>query len=93
MVAEPLREWYDEDGTRTSAKLTKDYAAMGNIVTAITQTISGDINTEYTDEEKKEMVFNHYTALENFLGYSDWNGDENFTAANNAVTAAKNYVG
>jgi hypothetical protein len=93
MVADPMLEWWDEDGTRTSAKLTKDYAAMSQIVTAITQTISGDINTEYSDSRKKSMVFDHYTGLENFLGYSDWDGDEDFTAANNAVTAAKTYVG
>ena len=93
MVANPLSEWYNEDGTRTSAKLAKDITSMGQIVTAITETISGDINTEYTDAVIKGMVLDHYTGLENFLGKSGWNGDEDFTAVNNAVTAAKNYVG
>ena len=93
MVDNPLREWYNEDNTRTAKCLAKDVVAMSQIVTAITQTISGDINTEYEDARKKSMVFDHYTGLENFLGYSDWDGDEDFTDANSAIAAAKTYIG
>ena len=93
MVDDPMREWYNEDGTRTAKCLAKDIVAISQIVTAITQTISGDINTEYSEERKKSMVSDHYTGLENFLGYSDWNGDEDFTDANTAITAAKTFIG
>tara|TARA_R100000544_G_C2218061_1_gene55762 strand:- start:61 stop:342 length:282 start_codon:yes stop_codon:yes gene_type:complete len=93
MADDPLREWYNEDGTRTAKCLAKDVVAMSQIVTAITQTISGNINTEYSEEQKKSIVFDHYTGLENFLGYSDWNGNEDFTDANKAVTDGKAYVG
>ena len=90
---------------RTDDELSRDYAAMVDVINLINCVINstkvgGDgpfkdhlKYTEFeTDEEKKAAVLRNVQHLELSLAYTDWKGDEDFTDANAAIVAGKKYV-
>jgi hypothetical protein len=96
---------FNEDGTRTDARLAKDYAGMGNVIELINCVINstkvgGDgpfkdhlKYTEFeTNDEKKEAVARNVKHLEQMVAKDDW-GSEDMTASNAAISAGNTYVG
>lgn len=95
-----MDEWYNEDGTRTDAKLTKDYNAMGNsedlIQSIVTAKKDADgelmVMRDKTDDQKKETVNINVGYLEHMKALTDWKGNEDWDAIDKAITDGKAYV-
>tara|TARA_R110000737_G_C14346305_1_gene444295 strand:- start:35 stop:313 length:279 start_codon:yes stop_codon:yes gene_type:complete len=90
---------------RTNDELTRDYAAMGDVIELINCVINstkvgGDgpfkDNLKYpdyrTDDEKREAVARNVAHLEQMVAKDDW-GSEDMTASNAAISAGNTYVG
>ena len=90
---------------RTNDELTRDYAAMGDVIELINCVINstkvgGDgpfkDNLKYpdyeNDDEKREAVARNVKHLEQMVAKDDW-GSEDMTASNAAISAGNTYVG
>ena len=97
---------YNEDGTRTDAKLAKDYEKMGHSVETINSIITrkkiggdGSDKDDYvfmnssTDEDRKKRVEDNVAHLETMKAKTDWKGNEDWTDVDKAITDGKAYVG
>jgi len=96
-----MDEWHNEDGTRTDARLTKDYNAMGHSVDLIQSIVTAKKNSDgqlmvmrdTTDAQKKERVNVNVAHLETMKAKTDWKGNEDWTDVDKAITDGKAYVG
>ena len=75
---------------RTEEQLAQDYSAMGDSVTLITDIIAGDSMAEEDAEDRQGCVDRNVQHLELMVAKDDW-GDEDFTAANSAISAGNGY--
>ena len=101
-----INDDFNEDGTRTDAKLTKDYTGMGHSVGTINSIITrqkrggdGPDKDDYvfmngsTEEYRKKRVENNVAHLELLKAKTDWKGNEDWTDVDKAITDGKAYVG
>jgi len=86
-----MSEGYNDDGTRTDAKITKDFAGMGDVIGVITEVIAGSQMAEKVASERQDVVDRNVAHLEIMKAMADW-GSENMTATTNAITAGKGYT-
>ena len=79
---------------RTDEQKAQDYTAIGHSVNVITNLIAGDADVigDMTVAYRKEKVKRNYQSLEVMKAYSDWSS-EDMTAATNAISAGKTFVG
>ena len=75
---------------RTTEQLAQDYSAMGDSVALITAVIAGDSMAEDDAEDRQDCVDRNVQHLELMVAKDDW-GDEDFTAANAAISAGNGY--
>ena len=91
-----INDDFNEDGTRTDARLTKDYTGMSHSVNKIDGVVSGKkmlAEDRYTDEDRKKRVENNVAHLELLKARTDWKGDEDWSAIDKAITDGKAYLG
>ena len=73
---------------RTTAQKAQDYMAMGHSVAVIEDAVRAGSDTA---EELRDTVSRNVEHLELMVALEDW-GDEDMTAANEAITHGKDYV-
>ena len=91
-----INDDFNEDGTRTDARLTKDYTGMTHCVNKIDGVVSGKkmlAEDRYTDEDRKKRVENNVAHLELLKARTDWKGYEDWSDLEKAITDGKSYVG
>jgi len=84
-------EKYNEDGTRTDAKIAEDYAAMGDSINHINKVIGGTKSADKPASYRQAAVDRNVAHLETMKAMTDW-GSEDMTATTNAITAGKGYT-
>ena len=86
-----MSEGYNDDGTRTDARIAKDFTGMGHSVGLITDVIAGNQMDDRTASERQDCVDRNVAHLETKKAMTDW-GSEDMTATTNAITAGKGYT-
>ena len=76
---------------READQIAKDYSAMGDSVSVITDVIAGNAMADEETAEKKACVARNVEHLELMVAKSDW-GSESMTASKSAITAGKAYA-
>ena len=80
--------------TRETDQIAQDYSAMLGSVSVITNVIddSNEFCNDMTTAEKKERVARSMGYIVYMKTLDDW-GSEDMTPVDNAITAAKNFIG
>ena len=87
--------------TRTDEQIAQNYKAMGDSVDLIQSIVTAKKNADgelmvmqdATDAEKKERVNINVGYIEYMKALTDWNGSEDWTDVDKAITDGKAYVG
>ena len=76
---------------RTAEELAKDYSAMGDSISFITDVIAGNVMAEDDAADRQDCVDRNTQHLELMKAKSDW-GSESFTATDSAISAGNGYT-
>ena len=76
---------------RTDAELLRDFTAMGDSISLITDVIAGNAMADDIAADRQSAVDRNVEHLVLMKAKSDW-GSESMTATTNAITAGNGYT-